>query len=230
MEEPSSTENQEQQAFYAEEWRNLELSHNPGRSGWRTTVPAPDFMEFAEWLIQQRITGTALDMGCGGGRHSIVLAKTGFEVYGIDFAEAAIGHATRYAADEKLSDVTHFEIGDVLSLPYTDKMFDIVNDDGCLHHLNPVDWPTYIQGVKRVLKQNGILRIKTFSKNCEYFMRNSADGSQWVRLKGSGYTYFFDEKDFHKLFRQYFELLKFEEQAHTQACDKKFFFILARSL
>jgi len=34
-----------------------------------------------------------LDFGCGTGRHTVYLANMGFEVYGFDRSEAAIGRA-----------------------------------------------------------------------------------------------------------------------------------------
>lgn len=220
---------EEQQKYYSEEWKTLELSDKPGRSGWRTNVPAPDFIQFAAWLKEKSIKGKALDLGCGGGRHSIVLAQADFEVYGIDFAESAIKQADRNAATAGVSDATHFQVGDTLTLPYGDKFFDVINDDGCLHHIDPKDWPMYVRNIQRVIKPGGILRIKAFSKNCGYFRANSPDDTQWTKLKDSGYTYFFTEQDIRRLFEDGFEFIKLEEKAHTQASDKMFFFGILRS-
>jgi ubiquinone/menaquinone biosynthesis C-methylase UbiE len=224
---PKGTDRQ-QRAYYSEEWRHLALSDKPGRSGWRTTVPAPDFVEFVGWLKRQKVSGRALDLGCGGGRHSILLAQAGFEVFGLDFAESAITVAAKNASDAGIAGVTHFETGNALALPYHDDYFDLVNDDGCLHHINPMDWPIYTRGVDKIIKRGGIFRIKAFSKNCEYFRQNSPDGTQWVRLSDSGYTYFFSEQDIHRLFGNDYKFLKLEEKVHTQAGDKKFFFVVLR--
>ena len=229
MNRPES-QDKEQNDYYDKEWSSLKLSTKPGRSGWRTSVPAPDFLQFIEWLKEQKIAGNALDLGCGAGRHSIVLAQSGFEVYGIDFAEAAVGMAREAAAKSDVSQNTHFQAGNVLSLPYEDSFFDVVNDDGCLHHIDPQDWQTYTHAMRRVIKSGGILRVKAFSKNCDYFKQNSPTDSQWVKLEDSGYTYFFSEQDIRQLFSQGFEIVRLEEKAHTQANDKKFFFVVIRSV
>lgn len=127
--------NGQQQKYYENEWENLKLSDEPGKSGWRTVVPAPDFVQFVAWLKERQLVGNALDLGCGAGRHSILLAKSGFTTYGIDFAEAAIKQATENTRDAGVEEHTKFQTGNVLDLPYESRYFDIVNDDGCLHHI-----------------------------------------------------------------------------------------------
>lgn len=95
----------------------------------------------------------------------------------------------------------------------------------------PHDWPIYLQNVTRVIKKDGVLRIKAFSRNCAYFEENAGHSlSSWVQLKDSGYTYFFSERDIRQLFSKSFEILKLEENVHTETDDKKFFFVLLRAL
>ncbi len=217
-----------QQAYYQDEWARIKLSDKPGKSGWRTLIPAPDFVEFIAYLKSNRIKGKVLDLGCGGGRHSMLLAKEGFGVYGIDFANSAISTAKANADKNNLR--IDFRAGDALDLPYDDSFFDVINDDGCLHHIEPTQWPRYLRNVARVLKANGTLRIKAFSKNCNYYEENAPQelSSQWVHLKDSGYTYFFAEQDLRSLFAEHFEIVKLEEKAHTQTTDKKFFFVILK--
>ncbi len=64
-----------------------------------------------------------LDAGCGPGRHSLALARRGFEVTGVDLSPEFldVGHAT--AAREGLDVV--FLLGDVRTLPF-DAAFDAV--------------------------------------------------------------------------------------------------------
>ena len=54
----------------------------------------------------------AVDMGCGRGRHSLLLAKEGYRVTGVDLSPKAIMKASEKAADESVAYV-HFEIGDM---------------------------------------------------------------------------------------------------------------------
>jgi SAM-dependent methyltransferase len=219
-----------QQAFYENEWGRLQLGNQPGTTGWRTLVPAPDFVEFVSDLKSGHVTGKVLDLGCGGGRHSLLLASEGFEVFGIDFARAAIDTAIANAKTARLT--IDFRVGDALKLPYEDSFFDVVNDDGCLHHIDPEQWPVYVQNVARVLRPGGILRVKAFSLNCTYFKKNAAGKpvSQWIRLANSGFTYFFSESDIRTLFRGPFEIEKLEEKQHTETPDKRFFFVVLKKL
>jgi len=53
-----------------------------------------------------------VDMGCGRGRHSLLLAKEGYRVTGVDLSLKAIQKARGKAADQGVTDL-HFEIGDM---------------------------------------------------------------------------------------------------------------------
>ena len=55
--------------------------------------------------------GRALDVACGEGRNAIWLARRGWDVVGIDFAEAAIVKARRLAADAGVD--VDWVVGDV---------------------------------------------------------------------------------------------------------------------
>lgn len=62
----------------------------------------------------------ALDVGCGDGRHSIVLSQLGFEVLGIDISESKIKEAQKHE-NEKLK----FMVGDMRKLCFENE-FDVV--------------------------------------------------------------------------------------------------------
>lgn len=46
---------------------------------------------------------TVLDLGCGGGKDALRLAREGFHVVGLDLSSAAIGQAEARAKEEGLS-------------------------------------------------------------------------------------------------------------------------------
>lgn len=54
-----------------------------------------------------------LDLGCGRGRHSITLARRGYQVTGIDLSPRAVETARKRAEDEGLDSSTNFQIGDM---------------------------------------------------------------------------------------------------------------------
>jgi len=218
-----------QENYYEKEWSKLKLLNNPTTTGWKTNVPAPIFFDFVNWLKKQKISGNALDVGCGGGRYSIVLAKEGFNVYGIDFSKSAINIAKNNALKNKLNNKTYFKIGNVLNLPYKDNFFDLINDDGCLHHISKKDWKLYLNNINRVLKKNGILRIKVFSKNCNFYDENKKNtNSHWILIPKKDYTYFFNTQELLNLFKNYFEIIELKEKYHPSTKNKKFFFIILK--
>jgi len=219
-----------QEDYYEEEWSKLQLSDKPEATGWRTSVSAPDFFDFVNWLKKEKISGNALDIGCGGGRHAIVLAKEGFEVYGIDFSKSAIEVAKNNAEKASVGKKTFFQVGDALNLPYNSNFFDVINDDGCLHHISKDDWRKYLQNITRVLKKGGILRVKAFSKNCNFYEENKPKESKdhWILVPNKDYTYFFDKKEMSGLFENDFETFKIEEKYHPVTKEKKFFFVVLK--
>lgn len=84
------------------------------------TIGECDFIE-----NELKATGavTLLDVGCGTGRHSIELAKRGFDVTGIDLSASMLAKAAEKAANEGLN--IRFEQHDARQLPF-DKDFDAI--------------------------------------------------------------------------------------------------------
>jgi SAM-dependent methyltransferase len=64
-----------------------------------------------------------LDLACGWGRHSIALARAGFEVTGLDFSETLLARARKRAAAAGVS--AGFVHGDMREIPWTGR-FDAV--------------------------------------------------------------------------------------------------------
>ena len=62
-------------------------------------APEPSVIEWLDLLPR----GLALDLACGTGRHSVALARAGFKVVAIDYAETALRTLQSIARAEKLS-------------------------------------------------------------------------------------------------------------------------------
>ncbi|MFA6387269.1 MAG: methyltransferase domain-containing protein [Candidatus Paceibacterota bacterium] len=103
--------------------------------------------------------GRYLDLGCGQGRLSILLAKwctTGGKVIGVDFSKEAIGRARRYTDEASLHNIDYYT-ADILSFlkENDDNSFDGVLLLEVIFYL-----PNYhlvLEEVKRVLKPGGLL-------------------------------------------------------------------------
>ncbi len=96
-----------------------------------------------------------LEIGCGSGANLWMLAKEGFDTYGLDSSEEAL----RLASDHLLSKwgvSAKLEHGSFLNLPYADNYFDAVLDIVSLQHLDLTSSNTALREIKRVLKGGGM--------------------------------------------------------------------------
>ncbi len=118
-------------------------------------ITPPELFEF----IQSHPVGRAIDLGCGTGTNIITLAKTGWQVTGIDFASHAIQIAKRKLKKANIKaqlltgDVTNFKV---------DSQFDLALDIGCFHSLeNKAD---YLTQLNKILASNGFWLMYGFFK------------------------------------------------------------------
>ena len=101
--------------------------------------------------------GRFLDLGTGPGTQAIQLAKLGFESTGTDISQHAISKA------QQLSNDVDFVVDDILNSSFPDNSFDYILDRGCFHVFEPSLRPDYLNQIKRILKDDGILFLKVMS-------------------------------------------------------------------
>jgi SAM-dependent methyltransferase len=93
--------------------------------------------------LQDQRKRRVLDLGSGTGRHTVYLAKLGFEVYGFDWSEAAIRLANEELSEQRLSaNLIVWDMNET-PLPYDESFFDAVIAVRVLHH-------TYVEKIKRI--------------------------------------------------------------------------------
>ena len=104
---------------------------------------------FAAALVTGR---DVLDVACGEGYGSALLARTARHVVGADIAPAVIGHArARYGAATNLE----FRRADCKILPFPDASFDVVVSFETIEHIGGQE--TFLDEVRRVLRPEGFL-------------------------------------------------------------------------
>ena len=102
-------------------------------------------VQLAKELLEARAR-KVLDFGCGTGRHTLYLARLGFDVYGFDWSEAAITICKQQLAEQGLSaNLTIWDMNDT-RLPYNDDFFDAVVAVRVLHH-------TFVQSIGRIASE-----------------------------------------------------------------------------
>ncbi len=101
--------------------------------------------------------GKFLDLGTGPGTQAIQLEKLGFESTGSDISKSAIDKA------KQLSSKVRFVVDDILNSSFPDNAFDFILDRGCFHVFEPMLRKDYLNQLKRILKDDGILFLKVMN-------------------------------------------------------------------
>ena len=96
---------------------------------------------------------SVLDIGCGIGQYSVLMAKKGAQVVGIDLSEVGIRRAALIADANGVSNNVTFLAGDVTCIAMPDALFDIVLMHEVYHHA--IKYPGLKQIIKRVTKPGG---------------------------------------------------------------------------
>lgn len=102
---------------------------------------------------------TVLDAGAGEGVLSVLLAKKGCKVLGVDLSQPNVESARAYAEQEGVSDRVSFTQGDAEHLPAEDASYDYVVSSHVLEHLP--DFQRGARELRRVAKKGVIAAIPT---------------------------------------------------------------------
>ena len=105
-----------------------------------------------------------LDYGCGTGYGAMALSEHAKSVIGVDINKQIIDHCNgRY----RKSNVSFEQIRTEYPLPYESGVFDIIVSFQVIEHL--VDVPRYLNELKRLLYDEGLLFITTPNRNYRLF-------------------------------------------------------------
>jgi ubiquinone/menaquinone biosynthesis C-methylase UbiE len=96
-----------------------------------------------------------LEVGCGAGANLWVIAREGFDAYGIDYAPSAIPlcHEMLGSYGTKAT----LAVGDMRELPYEDEFFDAVVDIVSLTALDIEGHTRALKEIHRCVKPGGVL-------------------------------------------------------------------------
>lgn len=126
-----------------------------------------------------------LDFGCGIGLQSYLLAKNGYEVYGLETVEDKSldgflkGKADEHkrTRDESMKNVwkliknkvnVRFQFYDGMHIPFADEYFDAVFTYAVIEHIPPEEVNDIIKEIRRILKRNGFFYIFQLPQRTSY--------------------------------------------------------------
>lgn len=127
---------------------------------------------------------TAVDLGCGSGRHLKLLAECGVPaIVGIDASIKALTISRKHHPGPLLQ-------GDNRHIPLRDRVADIAIAWGSLHYSNKIDLMSMLEEIHRILKQGGRLFATLRSSRDTYLKKGRHLGNDiWITelndIKGS---------------------------------------------
>lgn len=104
----------------------------------------------------ERVKGlSVLDVACGAGYGSHMLASEAKEVCGIDISDEAVQYAREHYSGQNIK----FEVMDSRAIKYPDHSFDAVVSFETIEHVPEPE--VFLKEIKRILKPDGLLIIST---------------------------------------------------------------------
>lgn len=140
-----------------EQWKSVE-----GRSKW--LAPEPEVRATAH-LLRETGASRAVDLGCGVGRHSLLLASLGFSVIALDGSNAGIA----YAASNALQHKVDFLIGLMTDLPLRENNFDYLLAWNVIYHGDRIIVSRTVEEIRHVLKPGGVFQGTMLSKGNRFY-------------------------------------------------------------
>jgi len=116
-----------------------------------------DLLEYFFTMYKKNRVKSILDLGCGTGNHSILLAKRGYEVCGVDFSEDMRMVAIEKTSLEEVKNPPSFVQGDIRSIELG-KQFDAVSMFFAVlgYQITNEDVIAALKSVRRHLKIGGL--------------------------------------------------------------------------
>jgi len=122
---------------------------------WDTQKTPPELL----FYLNSHPPQAALELGCGTGTNAIIMARSGWDVTGVDFSQLAIAQAKRRASAASLS--IRFLQQDATYLKNVHGPFALILDIGCFHSVTEKSRMRYLQQIDALLSPEGTFLLYT---------------------------------------------------------------------
>jgi len=136
-----------------------DATYRGARPPWEIDRPQPAVQRL---LDEDAFYGDVLDVGCGTGENTMLLASRGLHVLGVDWAAAAVAMARAKAAERSLE--VEFEVGDALGLHALGRVFDTILDSALFHTFSDEARTEYVPSLGSVIRPGSMLYLLCFSE------------------------------------------------------------------
>jgi len=122
----------------------------------------PEVASFVTAIADDEGVGRALDLGCGNGRHTELLAEHGADAIGVDVSRGLLSTAAARQRDHGFA--ADLAQGDAATLPFADATFDQIVYVATLHHLRPAATRRQsLAELGRLLRPGGLALVSAWS-------------------------------------------------------------------
>jgi SAM-dependent methyltransferase len=119
----------------------------------------------------QRAAIRILEVGCGSGANLWMIAREGFDAYGVDLSDNGVELCQQMLARYGVS--ASLRAADMAALPFQDQTFDCVVDVFSSYCLDEQGFDRYLDEVARLLKPDGLYFSYAPSKRSDAFLNHA---------------------------------------------------------
>jgi cyclopropane fatty-acyl-phospholipid synthase-like methyltransferase len=176
--------------------------HDPWRYG-EELSRRTDEIEYV-WVIRNtRNRSSLLDVGCGTGRHALVLSSLFEEVVAVDFAKENIRILNDKATD---TDNISTEVCKAQDISRFDRSFGVLLGIGLVQYLTDDELVKFFADAHKLLEADGQLMLKIPTTTDDSFVFNGYSDL----LKSNYYSNYRNIRDIIDASKEYFDLIKVE--------------------